>query len=151
MDKTRKNYIFEINENDLYMKNKDNENKNNSSKTFKKNIWINTNNIIGKETIFNNINSIVTENKEKIKNNKREISDLIDLIKFIRIDKECNDPIIIYTGYEPGEDFITETSLRHYPNIIIKWGRFLLGYEPHYDEILGVNLASDNQHAEKIT
>ena len=81
MDKTRKNYIFEINENDLYMKNKDNENKNNSSKTFKKNIWINTNNIIGKETIFNNINNIVTENKEKIKKNKREISDLIDLIK----------------------------------------------------------------------
>ena len=77
--------------------------------------------------------------------------DLIELIKFIRINKQCNDPIIIYTGYEQGEDFIVEESLRHFSNIIVKWGRFLLGYEPHYDEILGVKLASNNQYGEKIT
>lgn len=77
--------------------------------------------------------------------------DLIELIKFIRIDKKCNDPIIIYTGYGQGEDFIVEESLRHYTNIIVKWGRFLLGYEPHYDNVLGVNLASNNQYGEKIT
>ena len=81
MEKTKKNYIFEIKENDLYKINKDSENKINNPKNFKKNIWINTSNIIGKETILNNINNIVTENKEKIKQNKREISDLINLIK----------------------------------------------------------------------
>ena len=77
--------------------------------------------------------------------------DLIELIKFIRIDKQCNDPIIIYTGYGQGEDFIVEWDLQKYSNIIVKWGRFLLGHEPHYDEVLGVNLASNNQYAEKMT
>lgn len=77
--------------------------------------------------------------------------DLIELIKFIRINKQCNDPIIIYTGYEQGEDYITEWALHKYKNIIVKWGRYLLGYEPHYDEVLGVNLASNNQYAEWIT
>ena len=76
--------------------------------------------------------------------------DLIDLIRFIRIDKQCNDPIVIYTGYDKGEDIITEASVRHFHNIIIKWGRYVIGQEPHYDEILGVKLASDNQYAEWI-
>ena len=79
--KKRKNYIFEMNDNDLNMIKKENENINNNSKAFKKNISISTHNIIGKQNIINNINSIVTENKEKIKQNKREISDLINLIK----------------------------------------------------------------------
>lgn len=77
--------------------------------------------------------------------------DLIELIKFIRVDKNCDDPIVIYTGYGQGEDFVVEWDLQKYPNIIVKWGRFLLGHEPHYDEVLGVNLASNNQYAEKIT
>ena len=81
MDKKRKNYILEINDNDLYMINKENENKNNNSKKFKKNISMITNYKIRNESILNNINNIVTENKEKIKQNKREISDLIALIK----------------------------------------------------------------------
>ena len=69
---------------------------------------------------------------------------------FIRIYKKCNDPIIIYTGYNEGEDYITENSLRHYNNIIIKYGRFIKGHDPHYDELLGVNLASDNQYAKVL-
>jgi len=77
--------------------------------------------------------------------------DLIDLIKFIRITKNCNDPIVIYTGYNKGEDPIVEMSLKHFSNIIIKWGRFILGQEPHYDPILGVNLASDNQYGDEFT
>ena len=36
-------------------------------------------------------------------------------------------------------------------NIIIKYGRFIPDQQPHYDEILGVNLASSNQGAEKIS
>lgn len=76
--------------------------------------------------------------------------DLIELIKFIRIDKQCNDLIIIYTGYGQGEDIIVEDSLRHYHNLIIKWGRYVKLLEPRYDAILGVTLASNNQYAELI-
>ena len=74
--------------------------------------------------------------------------DMIELIQFIRLTKKCNDPIIIYTGYNKGEDKITEWGFNFYPNIIVKWGRFIMGQKPHYDEVLGVNLASDNQYAE---
>ena len=76
--------------------------------------------------------------------------DLMDLIIFIRRDKHCDDPIIIYTGYNKGEDKVVEMFLSHYKNIIVKWGRFILGHEPHYDEVLGVKLASDNQYGEVI-
>ena len=76
--------------------------------------------------------------------------DLIELVQFIRIDKKCKDPIIIYTGYDKDEDIVTQRSLSHYSNIIVKWGRFIMGQQPHYDEVLGVNLASDNQYAEVI-
>ena len=75
--------------------------------------------------------------------------DLIELIKFIRIDKKCNDLIVIYTGYNKGEDF-TEHDIRKFHNIIVKWGRYIIGDEPHYDEILGVKLASNNQYGEYI-
>lgn len=76
--------------------------------------------------------------------------DLADLIVFIRKYKQCNDPIIIYTGYNKGEDQVVEMFLNHYENIIVKWGRYIMGQEPHYDEILGVKLASDNQYAELL-
>ena len=76
--------------------------------------------------------------------------DMIDLIKFIRFTKQCNDPIIIYTGFNKGEDYIVEHGLRKFHNLIIKWGRFIMNQSSHYDEILGVQLASDNQYAEWI-
>jgi hypothetical protein len=79
-------------------------------------------------------------------------NELNEIIHFIRDEKKCNDPIIIYTGYGRGEAFLIEYTLRHiFTNIIVKWGRFLLGYKPHYDEVLGVNLASNNQYAEKVS
>jgi len=76
--------------------------------------------------------------------------DLAEIIHFIREVKKCNDPIVIYTGYDKGEDIIVEGMLRKYKNIIVKWGRFILNQTPHYDKILGVNLASNNQYAEWI-
>lgn len=76
--------------------------------------------------------------------------DLAELIYFIRKIKQCNDTIVIYTGYNQGEDTIVENMLRKYNNIIVKWGRYLVNNQPHYDEILGVNLASDNQYAELL-
>ena len=74
--------------------------------------------------------------------------DLMDFIAFIRIHKRCDDPIIIYTGYNRDEDPIVQRALSKFDNIIVKWGRFIMGQEPHYDEVLGVKLASDNQYAE---
>lgn len=74
--------------------------------------------------------------------------DLVEFIGFIRVTKRCDDPIIIYTGYDKGEDEIVERSLHKFDNILIKWGRFIVGHQPHFDKLLGVNLASDNQYAE---
>lgn len=57
------------------------------------------------------------------------------------------DDIVIYTGYteEEVKDKIEWLSL--YENIIVKFGRYLPNEEPHFDELLGVELASSNQYA----
>ena len=76
--------------------------------------------------------------------------ELLDFVEYIRY--YCDDTIIIYTGYGRSEiEPAFLTFLKQFPNIIIKWGRFVLGYEPHYDEVLGVKLASNNQYGEKIS
>lgn len=76
--------------------------------------------------------------------------ELLDFIRFIRKTKQCNDLIIIYTGYNKGEYDSVEAALVNFTNIIVKWGRYILGDEPHYDKILGINLASNNQWSEYI-
>ena len=78
-------------------------------------------------------------------------SEMAELIKTIRIDYSLEDEIIIYTGYNPEEKEEEIKWLKLFPNIIIKWGRFIVGEEPHYDELLGINLASKNQYGEKIS
>ena len=65
---------------------------------------------------------------------------------------------MIYTGYTKEElqnkiykDNISYLDkLKQYKNIIIKYGRYIPNQTPHYDEVLGVNLASDNQYAERL-
>ena len=73
-----------------------------------------------------------------------------EFIWTLRISFECQDPIVIYTGYNKDEiaDEIHELRMIA-PNIIVKFGRFIPNQEPHYDEVLGVKLASDNQYAVK--
>ena len=76
---------------------------------------------------------------------------LLRLINEFR--KYTNDDIVIYTGYteeELEEDGIL-TDIKKYNNIIIKFGRFILNQEKHYDEVLGVELASPNQYARRIS
>lgn len=77
--------------------------------------------------------------------------DLCDIIHYTRFKYNNKDDIVIYTGYT--EEEIKEHSLWHnifdYENIIIKYGRFRPNQEPHYDEVLGVNLVSDNQYAKR--
>ena len=69
----------------------------------------------------------------------------------------CDDPVIIYTGYTKEEtnkliDVISSEYLGfQLDNIIIKYGRYIPNQQPHYDPVLGVYLASDNQYAERIS
>ena len=76
-------------------------------------------------------------------------SDLYRLVTYLRM--QTNDDIVIYTGYykEEIQEYIDR--LMFFDNIIIKYGRYIPGYEKHYDDVLGVYLASDNQYAEKIS
>lgn len=64
-----------------------------------------------------------------------------------------NDDIVIYTGYTEEEIRQMTNGRRFYniPNIIIKFGRFVPNQEKHYDEVLGVELASPNQYARRIS
>ena len=77
--------------------------------------------------------------------------DLTFLITYLRVSTQ--DDIVIYTGYTKEE--IQSRDIYKYllkaKNIIIKFGRFIPNQEPHYDQILGVKLASDNQYAERIS
>jgi len=75
--------------------------------------------------------------------------DLIELISALR-QKECQHDIVIYTGYRKEE--ITDQIKRLIPfgNIVIKFGRFVPNEPSHYDDVLGVNLANNEQYGERI-
>ena len=75
-----------------------------------------------------------------------------DLISFIFLFRcYTNDDIVIYTGYNLNELEEKIEILSYFNNIIIKFGRYIPNKQSHYDNILGVNLASDNQYAIKIS
>lgn len=70
------------------------------------------------------------------------------------------DDIVIYTGYTEEEltlddsgrqEVATYNWLKHYPNIYIKFGRFIPNQVPRFDEVLGVKLASNNQYGKKVS
>lgn len=64
-----------------------------------------------------------------------------------------NVDLVIYTGYNKSEisqDFLDQLIATTPGRLIIKWGRYVPNQQPHYDPVLGVNLASDNQYAEVI-
>ena len=75
--------------------------------------------------------------------------DLIEFVKQLR--ESTDDDIVIYTGYYKEEIIDKVEILRKYKNIIIKYGRYITNQEKHYDEVLGVYLASSNQYAERIS
>lgn len=91
--------------------------------------------------------------------------------------KSCDD-VIIYTGYKKNEfreifwhchamyhgykpwiwmDFKKQELSKDIEDdvlqsgLIVKYGRYIPGQQPHYDPVLGVYLASDNQYAERIS
>lgn len=85
---------------------------------------------------------------------------LLSFVKGFR--EQTSEPIVIYTGYteyeiETGNFYnkdydlnknIWET-IKAY-GVIVKFGRFRPNQEKHYDEVLGVYLASDNQYAKEF-
>ena len=77
--------------------------------------------------------------------------DLQILITYLRVSTQ--DDIVIYTGYTKEEIQSREIYkyLLNAKNIVIKFGRFIPNQESHYDPILGIKLASDNQYAERIS
>lgn len=75
-----------------------------------------------------------------------------DLLLFIeKFREKTNMDIVVYTGYNKEEITDKIDILKKYKNIIVKFGRFVPNQEKHYDEILGVELASPNQYAEVIS
>jgi hypothetical protein len=76
-----------------------------------------------------------------------------DLWSFICVFRGFSkDPIIIYTGYTEEEvmAFPCWEDIKKYSNIIIKFGRYRPNQNPHFDEVLGVKLCSDNQYAKEF-
>lgn len=90
--------------------------------------------------------------------------DLLYLIEGLR--NKNQDDIVIYTGYTEDEletgwfevgNRPTKTrkwgydTLKQFPNITVKFGRYIPNQQPHFDEVLGVSLISDNQYARRIS
>lgn len=61
------------------------------------------------------------------------------------------DDIVVYTGYNKVEIQDKIEWLKLYEPVVIKYGRYVPGHKTHYDDVLGVKLASDNQYAERIS
>lgn len=76
--------------------------------------------------------------------------DVLTVIHELRCNFMSTDDVVIYTGYKEEEIPEYINKLSQYSNIIIKFGRFLPNELSHYDNTLGVNLASPNQYAKRI-
>ena len=101
---------------------------------------------IVKRYIDNPITSAIVIGGLEPFDNYNEVKNLIKVFRY-----QTNDDIVIYTGYTKKEleDKIKELST--YPNIIVKFGRFVPNSQARTDEVLGVKLASSNQYAECIS
>lgn len=79
--------------------------------------------------------------------------DLYSFIYTLRFQYQCDDDVVIYTGYtkEECEENNWIYKLSQLKNIVVKFGRFIPDQQPHNDEVLGVKLMSNNQYAERIS
>lgn len=78
----------------------------------------------------------------------KEVRKLVWMLRNIFM---CDDDVVIYTGYTPDEIEEEVKLLSEFKNIIIKYGRYVPNAKTRYDDVLGVNLVSDNQYAVKIS
>ena len=79
-----------------------------------------------------------------------QFKEVFNLINYFRI-AGCIDDFVIYTGYYPHELEEEIKKIKRFDNIIIKYGRFIPNSLLRYDRVLGVNLSSENQYAEKVS
>ena len=79
-----------------------------------------------------------------------QFDEVFELIKYFRT-HGCDDDFVIYTGYKKNEIYYEIDQLKQFKNIVIKYGRYVPNQEKHYDAVLGVELASNNQYAERIS
>lgn len=78
--------------------------------------------------------------------------DSIDLCQFLKKLRNKSDIlIIIYTGYTEKEIGLNYNWIYNIENVIIKFGRYVPNQESHFDAVLGIDLASPNQYAKKIS
>ncbi len=75
--------------------------------------------------------------------------DLYELVYEFRT--KTDDDIVIFTGYNRAEVENKVKELSAFKNIIIKFGRFIPNAKSRYDDVLGINLVSDNQYGEVIS
>lgn len=74
-----------------------------------------------------------------------------ELKEFIKLARTTtNNDIVIYTGYYPYEVGDKLLELADYDNIIIKFGRFQINSEKKFDNVLGIELISNNQYAYRL-
>lgn len=78
------------------------------------------------------------------------LDDVYEFLRYLRDQYHCNDDVVIYTGYNKEEITDIVNKLKWFCNIVIKYGRFIPDQQPHFDEVLGINLASGNQYAERL-
>lgn len=117
----------------------------NSSLVNRPNIDVDIDKIIDKYMSNNISKSIVCGGLEPL-DSWEELKTFIVNLRY-----RTNDPLIIYTGYNKDEIADKLAWLRFYENIIVKFGRYIPNQETHYDKVLGIYLASDNQYAEVIS
>jgi len=80
-----------------------------------------------------------------------QFEEVFNFISKLRFDYHCNSRVIIYTNYDRDEVTKQINALKMLDPIIVKFGRYIPGQEPHLDPVLGVKLASDNQYATWIS
>ena len=79
-----------------------------------------------------------------------QFDEIFNLISYFR-NNSCDDDFVIYTGYYAEEISQKVALIKKFKNIIIKYGRFIPNSESVFDNVLGVTLNSENQHAVKIS
>lgn len=80
-----------------------------------------------------------------------QFEEIFEFIKLFREEYDCIDSIVIYTGFNEAEIANQIEKLQTFKNIIVKFGRFIPDQDKHYDNVLGVYLASPNQYAKEIS
>ena len=85
-----------------------------------------------------------------------QIREVCNLIRRA-VERDIRTTFVIYTGYTVCEarrigffDELKTTGYGNGVNIVVKYGRYVPNQQPHFDETLGVELASDNQYAEVV-